>query len=123
LYDYFLTSLSDEDEKKFLKNAMLYTTYRVESSFSNMFDTNLHNQEFGKLTGLINKQRLNIKEDRELVHILKIVSALAFNNLIEKTVKGLTDAEAMESFKIRMNLVKQGIYKQSNSNKFENEEA
>jgi AcrR family transcriptional regulator len=112
MYFYFLTTLSDEEEKNFLRNAMLYTTYKVESSFSNMFETYIDNQEFMKITGLINRQYLNITSDQELLHIFKIISALAFNNLIEKTVKGLTDAEAMESFKLSVNLLKHGIYKQ-----------
>lgn len=114
MYFYFLTTLSDEEEKNFLRNALLYTSYKVESSFSSMFDTYLDNQEFIKITGLINRQCLNISSDKELLHIFKILSALAFNNLIEKTVKGLTDAEAMESFKLSVNLIKQGIYKIKN---------
>lgn len=114
MYFYFLTTLSDEEEKNFLRNALLYTSYKVESSFTNMFVTYIDNQEFKSITGLINRQCLNISNDNELLHIFKIISALAFNNLIEKTVKGLTDAEAMESFKLSVNLIKQGIYKQSN---------
>jgi AcrR family transcriptional regulator len=114
MYFYFLTTLSDEEEKNFLRNALIYTSYKVESSFTSMFDTYLDKQEFLKITELINKQCLNISNDKELLHIFKIISALAFNNLIEKTVKGLTDAEAMESFKLSVNLIKQGIYKIKN---------
>jgi AcrR family transcriptional regulator len=115
MYFYFLTTFSDEEEKNFLRNALLYTSYKVESSFSSMFDIYLDNQEFRKLIGLIDKQCLNISGEKELLHIFKILSALAFNNLIEKSVKGLTDAEAMESFKLSVNLIKQGIYKQRNT--------
>jgi AcrR family transcriptional regulator len=114
MYFYFLTTLSDEEEKNFLRNALLHTSYKVESSFTSMFDTYLDNQEFIKITGLINRQCLNISGDKELLHIFKILSALAFNNLIEKTVKGLTDTEAIESFKLSVNLIKQGIYKIKN---------
>ncbi|SEN00131.1 DNA-binding transcriptional regulator, AcrR family [Mesobacillus persicus] len=114
MYCYFLTSLSDEEEKKFIKNAILYTTYRVESSFASMFDAYVEKkEEFEKVTGLINKERLNISEETDLIHIFKIISTLAFNNLIEKTAKGLTDNEAMESFEQSINLIKRGIYKQS----------
>lgn len=115
MYYYLLITLSDEQEKNFLKNAMLYTTYRVESSFTSVLETYLENQEFKNVGGLINRQCLNISEDHELLHIFKIVLALAFHNLIEKTVNGLSDDEAMESFKLRMNLIKQGIYKRSKS--------
>lgn len=111
LQNYFLLALSDEEEKQFLKNALLYTTHRVESSFTSIWDTYLDNQEFKKVGELINREYLNSTAEKELLHIFKMVSALAFNNLIEKTVKGLSDEEAMDSFKLSMSLLKQGIYK------------
>ncbi|WP_226647295.1 TetR/AcrR family transcriptional regulator [Mesobacillus subterraneus] len=111
LQSYFLHALSDEEEKLFLKNALLYTTHRVESSFTSIWDTQLDNEEFKKVGELINREYLNPTAEKELLHIFKMVSALAFNNLIEKTVKGLSDDEAMESFKLSMRLLKQGIYK------------
>nr|WP_239094362.1 TetR/AcrR family transcriptional regulator [Bacillus sp. B15-48] len=114
MHDYFLITLSVEEEKWFLKNALLYTTNRVESSFTSVLDPYLDGQVFKKVKGSINRQCLNISDDKELLHIFKIVSALAFNNLIEKSVKGLTDEEAIESFKLSMKLIKQGIYKQPN---------
>ncbi|AST93675.1 MULTISPECIES: TetR family transcriptional regulator [Sutcliffiella] len=114
MYYYFLYSFSDEEEKHLLRNALLFTTYRVESSFTSMLEKYLQNEHFKLVEGLINKDRLNISEDKDLLHIFKLVSGLAFNNLIEKTVKGLTDEEAMESFKRSMYLIKHGIYKQEN---------
>lgn len=113
LQNYFLHALSDEEEKQFLKNALLYTTHRVESSFTSIWDTYLEKEEFKKVGELINRSYLDITAEKELLHIFKIVSALAFNNLIEKTVKGLSDEEAMESFKLSMSLLKHGIYKQN----------
>lgn len=113
LQNYFLLSLSDEEEKQFLKNALLYTTHRVESSFTSIWDIHLEKEEFKKVGKLINRKHLNIRAENELLQIFKIVSAIAFNNLIEKTVKGLSDEEAMESFKFSMNLLKHGIYKQN----------
>lgn len=112
MYNCFLIKLPDEEEKNFLKNAMLYTTHRVESTLTSMLDANLNNREFKEVTRLIDKKRLNISEDRDLLHIYKVVTALAFHNFIEKTLMGLSDDEAMKSFKLSMDLIKQGIYKQ-----------
>lgn len=111
MYNAFLKSLSDEEEKKFLENAVLHTTYWVESSFTSMFDTYMEEEELVDFSGLIEKKYLNIKDERELIHVFKIIVALAFSNLIEKTVKGLSDEEAIESFKLSMNLIKIGLYK------------
>ncbi|WP_415814080.1 TetR/AcrR family transcriptional regulator [Mesobacillus thioparans] len=113
LQNYFLLALSDEEEKQLLKNALLYTTHRVESSFTSIWDTYLEKEEFKKVGELINRSYLDVTAEKELLHIFKIVSALAFNNLIEKTVKGLSDEEAIQSFKLSMNLLKHGIYKRN----------
>lgn len=112
MYYHFLVILPDEEERNFLRNAMLYTTHKVESTFTSMFDASYENKNFREVMELIDKQRLNIKEDEEMLHIFKIVSAIAFHNFIEKTIKGLTDDEAMEIFTVRLELINQGLYRQ-----------
>ncbi len=111
LYFHFLVAMPDEEEHNFLKNAMLYTTNKVENSFTNMFEATHDNDYMKEIMELVDKQRLNMKEETELLHIFKIVSAIAFHNFIEKSLKGLSDEEAMKQFTIRMNLIKRGIYK------------
>lgn len=111
MYYRILVAIPDEEEKNFLKNAILHTSHRVESSFASMIDANIDNQEFKEIIGLINKDSLNMNEDKELLQIFKIISALAFHNFIEKILKGLSDDEAMETFTLRMDLIKQGISK------------
>ena len=59
---------------------------------------------------LIDRDRLNIKEDRELVHIMQIITAVLFRNFIEKLLKEHSDEEAIENFMIEMNILKRGIY-------------
>ena len=58
------------------------------------------------MTKLINKQRLNIKEDKELYYILQIITAVVFRNFVEKFSKELTDDEAIHNFTMEMNLLK-----------------
>lgn len=112
MYYHFLVILPDEEEPNFLKNAMVYTTHKVENSFANMFDPSLDSEHFQEIMPLIDKTRFNIDEDKELVHIFKIVTALAFDNFVEKTSTRLTDDEAIEIFTIRINLIKNGVYRQ-----------
>lgn len=113
MYYHFLVILPDEEEPNFLKNAMVYTTHRVENSFTNMLDATHDSEHFKEIMPLINKQVLNINEDEDLIHIFKIVTAIAFDNFVEKTLARLTDDEAMEIFKIRIDLIKNGVYRQN----------
>ncbi|WP_338450593.1 TetR family transcriptional regulator [Niallia oryzisoli] len=111
LYHRFLVMIPDEEERNFLKNAMLYATHKVENSFTNMFHASQDNDYFTEILEAVNMQRLNIKEEKELSHILQIISAVAFHNFIEKLSKELSDEEAMKQFTSRMDLIKRGIYK------------
>lgn len=112
MYYHFLVILPDEEEPNFLKNAMVYTTHRVENSFTNMLDATHDSDHFREIMPLINKEILNINEDAELIHIFKIVTAIAFDNFVEKTLARLTDDEAMDIFTIRIDLIKNGVYRQ-----------
>ena len=95
---YKASYLADEVAVKQLKTSMV---------------TDKDKNEFLKETSkLINKERLNIKEDKELFHVVQILTAVAFRNFIEKFSKELSDEEAIHNFTIDMNLLKRGFYKQ-----------
>lgn len=111
LYNRFLVKLPDEEEHNFLKNAFLYATHKVENSLMDMFDFNLSKERFKEIIVLVDKQRFNIKEDKELFQILQLITAVAFHNFIEKISKKLSDEEAMKHFTFEINLIKYGIYR------------
>nr|WP_295971700.1 TetR family transcriptional regulator [uncultured Bacillus sp.] len=111
LYNRFLVKLPDEEEHNFLKNAFLYATHKVENSLMDMFDFNLSKERFKEIINLVDKQRFNIKEDKELFQILQLITAVAFHNFIEKISKKLSDEEAMKHFTFEINLIKYGIYR------------
>ena len=112
MYYQFLVQLPDEYEHTFLKNAFLNLTHKADYSLTDVFGAADNNEHFKEITKLINKQRLNIKEDKELYYILQIITAVVFRNFIEKFSKELTDDEAIHNFKMEINLLKRGLYKQ-----------
>lgn len=111
MYYDFLVQMPDEEEHKFLKNAMLNVTHKVENTFTDVFDTAHGAEHLNEMKELVNKDRLNIKEDKDLFHIMQIITAVAFRNFVEKFSKELSDEEAIENFNIEMNLLKHGLYK------------
>lgn len=112
LYYQFLVQLPDEDEHTFLKNVILNITYKAEYSLSEVFGSVEQNEQFKEIIKLINKKHLNITEDKELYHILQIITAVAFRNFVEKFSRELSDDEAIQNFTLEMNLLKRGLYKQ-----------
>lgn len=111
MYNRFLVELPDEEEHNFLKNAFLYATHKVENSLLDFFDFTVNSERLKEITGLIDKQRFNIAEEKDLYHILHIVTAIAFRNFIEKISNKMSDEEAMKHFTFEIDLIKYGIYK------------
>jgi AcrR family transcriptional regulator len=111
MYYDFLVKMPDEDEQKFLKNAMLHVTHKVENAFTDIFDIGDGKEHFEEITALVNKERLNIKDDKDIFHIMQIVTTVAFRNFVEKFSKELSDEEAIENFNKEMDLLKHGLYR------------
>lgn len=111
MYENFLVEMPDEEEHAFLKNGILNFTNRDGYSLSNLFDTANESEYAKEIIYLIDKKSLNINENNELIHIMQIIMAVVFRNFIEKFLKELSDEEAMDNFRIEMNLLKHGLYK------------
>lgn len=109
MYHNFLVETPDEEEHNFLKNAMLYATHKLENSLMDVFVPTDDKKQLHKLTKLIDTQGLNVNEDQELLHILHIVSGVVFHNFINKSIRKLSDEEALNHFAIQMNLIKHGV--------------
>lgn len=110
MYHHFLVEMPDEEEQTFLKNALLNVTNKDGFSLTDVFDLGKGKEHVKEVIKLIDRDRLNIKEDKELLHILQIITAVLFRNFIEKLLKELSDEEAIKNFTIEMNILKRGIY-------------
>jgi AcrR family transcriptional regulator len=111
LYHYFLRILPNNNERSFLRNAMIYTSNKVENSFLEIVDKPAQNDYFNEIKAIIDTRRFLVSDNQSLIHIFKIITAVAFHNLIEKSIKETSEEEAMSDFTFRMELIKQGIYK------------
>ena len=110
MYENFLVEMPDEEEHAFLRNGILNFTNRDGYSLTDLFDTANESEYAKEIIYLIDKKRLNIKENNGLIHIMQIIMAVVFRNFIEKFLKELSDEEAMNNFRIEMNLLKHGLY-------------
>lgn len=110
-YYEFLVELPDDREFDFLKNALLHVTHKIEDAFTAAFKGKHDKGFFNEVIEMIDKDRLNTKNDTEIYHMLQIVIAVVFRNFVEKFSKELSDDEAIEHFTIEMNLLKNGLYK------------
>lgn len=111
LFQMMLDDISQE-KVHFLKNALIHVTHEVEDIFIKIFeDKQTSKDQLRQITHLINKENLNIKDEREFFHIMQIIVSVTFRNLVDKYHRSLSDEEAMENLGIEMKLLKNGLCK------------
>ncbi len=110
-YYELLIELPDDKEYNFFRNALLNVTHQIENIFIEIIESNVKRDGMKEISRLINKDILNIESDKELTHLIHIISAVAFRNFVEKFTKELSDDEAIERFKVEMKLLKKGLAK------------
>lgn len=110
-YYELLLELPDEEEYNFFRNALLNVTHQIETMFNNIIVRNVHGEGVEVISQRVNKDMLNIESDKELLHVIQIISAVAFRNFVEKFTRELSDDEAIENFKLDMKLLKKGLAK------------
>lgn len=99
----------DEEELTFLKNALLNMTHKIGRTFDRITGEVEMNENFVKLSSLINKNKMNVSNDEELFHAMQIITSVMLRNLIHAFAYDLSSESALRSFTIEMNLLKKGL--------------
>lgn len=111
LFQIMIKNHRNEEYKNFFRNVFLNMNYKLENTLaSNVYEENQKNQYLSTVH-LIDTKNLNIKDESELKHVLKIISAVTFHNLVQVFVKDLTDEEATNNYMVQIELLKRGLYR------------
>jgi hypothetical protein len=86
-------------------------TFKIERTFARSFSENEMNDNFQRMSTLINKSNLNVANDKELFHLMQIISSVTFRNFVKIFAQEVTLEEAMDDYMIEMNLLKNGLFK------------
>jgi AcrR family transcriptional regulator len=101
----------NEEHKNFFKNVYLNMNYKHEKTLaSNVYEENQKNQFLSTLK-LINTSNLNIQDEQELHHVLKILMGVTFQNIVQLFVKEYTGEEALRNYLVQIDLLKRGLQK------------
>lgn len=112
--DFYKRLLEEEEHFHFLKNAFLNMTQKIEHSFARkIYDNNKNGEHFKATAALINRSNLNISSDKELFHVLQIITSITFRNLVETFAHDLSHQESLDNLKTEMNLIKKGLVRKS----------
>lgn len=111
LYQYLLRKFQNLEKRNFFRNAFLNMNYKVENTFTRNMNAEDHKNRWSEIVTLINKEKLNIADEREIFHVMKIIMAVTFHNLIQNFAKEITFDESVKNYTLELSLLKKGLYK------------
>jgi AcrR family transcriptional regulator len=110
-FQFMLEVHRDQEHKNFFKNVYLNMNYKNEKTLANnVYEENQKTQYFNTIQ-LIDTSKLNIHDEHELHHVLKILMGITFQNLVQLFVKEYSDEEALKNYLIQIDLLKRGLQK------------
>lgn len=108
--EFFERLLDEKEHFHFIKNALLHMTQQVERCFSQIItDNNQHSESFKKTVSLIDKTHLNISCEKDLLHVLNIITSIMFRNLAEAYAHSVSRQESLKHFKTELRLIQKGL--------------
>ncbi|MCG7337137.1 TetR family transcriptional regulator [Sporosarcina sp. ACRSM] len=106
-----LTDFQNQDYGMFIKNAFLNMNHKVENTIAknvNMEDACRQIEHHD----LINRDKLNITDEQELFHVIRIILAVTFQNLIQNFALELSFEESFQNYTIEIDMIKKGLAKE-----------
>ncbi|MEW9108271.1 MULTISPECIES: TetR/AcrR family transcriptional regulator [Bacillaceae] len=113
MLEFYESIISEEEENlHFLKNIFLNMTHQIESTYARSFHDNQdRNSDYNMFAGLVDQKKLNITNEQELACMGQIIIAVTIRSFIEKFARELPNEEALEHYKMEMELLKRGLAK------------
>lgn len=106
-----IKEISVGENRHFIRNAFLHMTHEMGTSFNKIFHAHGNLEQFQKISSLLKIDNLNISNEKELFHLVKIIATITLRNLVEKFAKNISDDEALNNYSTEINLLKKGLYK------------
>lgn len=100
-----------QKNRDFFRNVFLNMDYQMENKILSDFSESRFGKPFLEIVTAIDKEKLNISNDEEVIHIMEIIMAVTFHNLMKHFAKQNTFEDAMNNYRFEMNLLKKGLYK------------
>ena len=112
IYDKIVIDCTKTEHKQLMKNIFLNINYNI--TIKNRIECDMLNDKFKVLELLekIDKTKLNIKEDEELLDIIDIIISVAMHGLIEVFLNNRNPEEIRNKISNQLEILKRGIYKE-----------
>lgn len=110
-FEFMIEVHRNEEHKNFFKNVYLNMNYKHEKTLAkDVYEENQKSQFLNTLK-LIDTSNLNIQDEHELHHVLKILMGVTFQNIVQLFVREYSGEEALRNYLVQMDLLKRGLQK------------
>lgn len=110
IFKHWMHEFTKEEEQNFFRNIFLNMNYKIERFFTKEMNLDEHLSNIEKNVDVTS---LNISENTDVILIIKIFGTITLRNIVQSFAKEKTYEEAMKFFIKDMELLKNGIYKQT----------
>ncbi len=108
---FFQSMISEKENIAFMRNVFLHMTHKMEDTFIKIFSDPQNEEDFQEISEWIDKDKLNINNEKELAHMMQIMMAVMFRNFVIKFAEDLSNQAAYDHFKVELDILKRGIYR------------
>jgi AcrR family transcriptional regulator len=110
-FQFMLEVHRNPEHRNFFKNVYLNMNYKHEKTLANNVYEETQKTQYFNTIKLIDTSKLNIRDEQELHHVLKILMGVTFQNLVQLFVKEYSDVEALNNYLVQIDLLKRGLQK------------
>lgn len=111
IFQKMLTEFQDQENRSFFQNVFLNMDYKMENKLTRNFNEADPNNQFSQFIAFIDIDKLNISSKEKVIHVMQIVTAVTFQNLMQNFAIKSTYEETINNYKFEMDLLKKGLYK------------
>lgn len=113
LFRRLLETYSNKEHYNLFRHAFLNMNHKMEQAFTSDKVRRDMRQDVEEMIQHIDQTLFNIQRKEELIHVLKIIKAVTFHNVIEAFAQQLSIETACQQYTIELTLLKQGLLKRS----------
>jgi AcrR family transcriptional regulator len=111
IFHHTLKRSHSQGQNNFIKNVLLNMNYKIEKAFTKFLSKEELNKRYDEVFDLVDWKSLNISDEHQLYHVMQILSAVTFHNLVHSISNELSYEEAVSKYRFEIDLVKTGISK------------
>ncbi|MCA1053773.1 TetR family transcriptional regulator [Rossellomorea aquimaris] len=102
-----------EGQNNFIKNVLMNMNYKIETAFTKFLSREELDKRYEEVNALVDFNSLNISGHQQLYHLLQILSAVTFHNLVHSVSNELSIEEAVSKYRFEVSMLKAGLSKSS----------